>query len=160
MGEICIEDKRTAAGGRCVILKEDETTESHRQLTTCTYTDGSAETFCVGTGACTGTDTSRIGCGSCNGDNACNGIYGSSANPGTVTIGERSCIGTNACQKIYAKDPNTPVLIGDGSCIGTNACLEVYAVYNPGITIGDGSCHDNVGCKFLQGKFWKNCLHV
>ena len=158
MGETCIEDETSAVGGRCVVFEEDAVVESHRRLTTCTYADGSPGTFCVGTGACTGTDTSKIGCGSCNGANACNGFYGSETNPGTIAVGEKSCIGTSACQKIYAKYPNTPVVIGDGSCVGTNACLEVYAVYSPGITIGDGSCHDNVGCKFLQGKPCMNQL--
>lgn len=143
-------------------LEEAVAAESHRRLVTaCTYVGGGSGTKCVGTNACTGLDESKVGCGSCIGTDACSGFYGS----GTLTIGEKSCIGDNSCKNIYAKDSGSPVVIGDGSCLNNNeadACYNVYAAYEGGITVGNGSCHDNVGCKYLQGKSFVNrlvCVH-
>jgi hypothetical protein len=136
-------------------LEEAVAAESHRRLTACTYVGGGSGTKCVGTNACSGLDESKVGCGSCIGTNACAGFYGN----GTLTIGEKSCIGDNSCQKIYAKDSVSPVVIGDGSCLngtGKQACYNVYAAYEGGITVGNGSCHDNVGCKYLQGSVGSN----
>ena len=151
MGETCIEDETSSKGGRCVILEEGAVVESHRHLLACTYKDGSSGTFCTGTDACAGADANKIGCGSCKGDNACNGF------DGNITVGEKSCLGTSACQNIYA-NVSMYVLIGHGSCVGTYACSEVYSVYSPGINIGDASCHDNKGCMLLQGKSYAH-LH-
>ena len=128
LGEICIEDQTSSAGGRCV--KEDAFVDVHRHLETCTYSNGTSGTKCVGTSACdSSVDTDKVGCGSCIGNKACGSWTGD------VTIGEGSCLGNEACYDMTAASP---------------------------IAIADGSCHDNVACKYNRGKHSRqnNCLHV
>lgn len=91
-GEICAEDKTSSIGGRCVNLK----VEAHRQLTGCTFANGTDGFKCVGLDACTGADESKIGCGSCYGIKSC-------YRPGVVTIGESSCHDNAACMHLQGK---------------------------------------------------------
>ena len=48
-----------------------EQDEGRRQLEACQFADGKPGTKCVGANACAQIDLSKIGCGSCNGANAC-----------------------------------------------------------------------------------------
>jgi hypothetical protein len=66
----------------------------------CQFADGTPGTKCDGLDACLGIDTSKIGCGSCNGGNACK--FGNKFGNGTVStdkvnVGENSCNGLMAC---------------------------------------------------------------
>lgn len=66
----CFDDDTSSTGGRCGLV--DETSlkvQHHRELAgiACTYANGTAGVKCNGAVACTGLDTSIVGCGSCNG---------------------------------------------------------------------------------------------
>jgi hypothetical protein len=92
----CIEDKTSSIGGRCMNLK-GEVIEAHRQLTDCTFANGTDGNKCVGDNACTGADESKIGCGSCYGTKSCYQPIGD------VTIGENSCHDYVACMYLQGK---------------------------------------------------------
>jgi hypothetical protein len=95
-GMTCIEDKTSSIGGRCMNLK-GEVIEAHRQLTDCTFANGTDGNKCVGDNACTGADESKIGCGSCYGTKSCYQPIGD------VTIGENSCHDYVACMYLQGK---------------------------------------------------------
>jgi hypothetical protein len=63
----------------------------------CQFADGKPGTKCNGLDACLGiSDTSKIGCGSCNGIKACQ--YGNgTVSTDKVNVGENSCNGLTAC---------------------------------------------------------------
>ena len=86
-GQVCVEDSTSTMGGRCEILvsPDDEAAalEPQRERELCEK--------CTGLFACSGTDQSKIGCGSCIGDYACFSLSTD------VTIGELSCVGNWAC---------------------------------------------------------------
>ena len=125
-GLTCVEDETSSLGGRCNVLMDMETNiESRRLLVDCTFSDGTTGTKCVGANACTGSDITKIGCGSCLGDQSCRDMYAG------VTVGENSCLGDAACHK---------------------AGHNPYDTLTTSLTIKDGSCHDNVACKFLRGE--------
>jgi hypothetical protein len=67
MGETCVEDKTSSAGGRCVALEDEALVDSQRKLeTSCTYKNGTTGVKCTN---CDGTvDLNKVGCGSCIGE--------------------------------------------------------------------------------------------
>eukprot|EP00804_Cyclotella_cryptica_P023804 CCRYP_011174-RA/>CCRYP_011174-RA protein AED:0.07 eAED:0.07 QI:298/1/1/1/0.75/0.6/5/629/205 len=92
---ICVEDKGSSLGGRCVrpreagrtILNHTAVDEVERELQ-CEK--------CVGQRACYYTDPSKVACGSCIGTFTCYGFFGPS-------IGANSCIGDFACDRAASK---------------------------------------------------------
>jgi hypothetical protein len=48
--------------------------------------------------------------------------------------------------------------VGEGSCLGNEACNQMDATTTGSIIIGDGSCHDNVACKFNEGEYREELL--
>ena len=86
-GELCVEDPTSTVGGRCKVLAstDDEAAalEPQRERELCTK--------CTGNSACFGSDQSKIGCGSCLGDFACEHMESD------ITIGDDSCVGDYAC---------------------------------------------------------------
>ena len=80
VGEVCVKDSTSKIGGRCELVvsanNEAAAAEPRREL--CEK--------CTGTSACKGVDQSKIGCGSCQGYQACSGLASG------VTIGEQSCL--------------------------------------------------------------------
>jgi hypothetical protein len=79
------------------MMFDDARIESHRQLTACTFANGTNGLKCVGLDACTGADESKIGCGSCYGTKSCFEPIGN------VTIGENSCHDNVACMYLQGK---------------------------------------------------------
>ena len=85
-GEMCVNDSTSSVGGRCIVVSGNEAafdSENQRKLNNCIK--------CSGSYACHGTDSSKIGCGSCIGHAACYEL------PCGVTVGENSCVGEIAC---------------------------------------------------------------
>ncbi|KAL3791819.1 hypothetical protein HJC23_002450 [Cyclotella cryptica] len=130
---ICVEDKGSSLGGRCVrpreagrtILNHTAVDEVERELQ-CEK--------CVGQRACYYTDPSKVACGSCIGTFTCYGFFGPS-------IGANSCIGDFACDR--AANLNS---VGNGSCVGQYACSGASG------NVGDGSCNGERACYNLFGK--------
>jgi hypothetical protein len=67
--------------------------EGRRQLEACQFADGKPGTKCVGANACAQIDLSKIGCGSCNGANAC--LFPVITDK--ISVEENSCNGFEAC---------------------------------------------------------------
>lgn len=141
--ETCVEDSSSSAGGRCVVLEDEFAIEAHRELAACTFANGTDGVKCQGVNACNGADTTKIGCGSCNGQKACNSWNKA------FTVGEGSCVGASACYGFYS---TADITIGSGSCVGKEACAYLYNL-GTAITVGSGSCLDNVACKYMRGEF-------
>ena len=81
---------RSVSSTRLAPTKEQE---GRRQLEACQFADGKPGTKCVGANACAQIDLSKIGCGSCNGANAC--LFPVITDK--VSVGENSCNGFEAC---------------------------------------------------------------
>ena len=93
--------------------------EGRRHLEACTFADGTSGTKCDGLNACVGIDTNKIGCGSCNGNEACG--YSFVETTDNVIVGENSCNGETACQYFIGRYVDSPpvdvtvVTVGKGS---------------------------------------------
>ena len=72
----------------------DAPTTTTKEL--CQFADGKPGTKCDGLDACFGIDSSKVGCGSCNGGNACKFGNGT-VSTDKVNVGENSCNGLMAC---------------------------------------------------------------
>lgn len=95
---VCVEDASSSTGGRCIVTIAgtfSNSQEGRRQLVACTFADGTPGTKCNGSQACEGIDTSKVGCGSCNGYHACN--FSSYSTTDKVIVKEHSCNGADAC---------------------------------------------------------------
>ena len=85
----------------------------------CQFADGKPGTKCDGPNACVGIDTNKIGCGSCNGNEACG--YSFVETTDNVIVGENSCNGETACQIFIGRYVDSPpvdvtvVTVGKGS---------------------------------------------
>jgi hypothetical protein len=113
---ICVKDASSSKGGRCATADIGEAAKHHRQLIAepCQYANGTNGVKCDPANACDGSvDSSKIGCGSCIGDNAC------SLWSGDITVGEGSCVGNLAC---YNMETTSSITIGNGSCHDDVAC--------------------------------------
>ena len=89
----CVDDHTSSLGGRCVernMFSDGITSAS--APTPCTFANGTQGSKCTGANACGDSNITRIGCGSCHGNNACENM---AAN---TIIGENSCHGDGACQ--------------------------------------------------------------
>jgi hypothetical protein len=121
---VCVEDASSSTGGRCIVTDAWtvlNSQEGRRQLQACQFVNGTSGTKCVGSYACSGiTDLSKVGCGSCNGYQACMYSFAKGVNTlytDKVTVGENSCNGSQACFGIYSlmTNPFAEVVIGKGS---------------------------------------------
>ena len=96
---VCVEDASSSTGGRCIVTIAGtflNSQEDRRQLSACTFADGTPGTKCDGVDACAGIDNlSHVGCGSCNGKEAC--YFSSSFGTEKVFVEENSCNGLQAC---------------------------------------------------------------
>jgi hypothetical protein len=79
----------------------------------CQFADGTPGTKCDGYDACLGIDSSKVGCGSCHGEEACIHGHGQSTTD-KVIVGENSCNGKWAC-KGHIAQLDAGVVIGKGS---------------------------------------------
>ena len=84
---------------KCTVAPTKAPTNAPTALPTkasnCQFADGTTGTKCDGLKACEGIDTSKVGCGSCNGYHAC---YNSSySTTDKVIVKEHSCNGADAC---------------------------------------------------------------
>ena len=101
-------------------LPTKASTDAPTALTTkasnCQFADGTPGTKCDGVDACAGIDNlSHVGCGSCNGKEAC--YFSSSYGTEKVFVEENSCNGLQACTSHIidvTRRGGTPV-IGKGS---------------------------------------------
>jgi hypothetical protein len=131
--EVCVGDDTSSLGGRCAMFGAKEgVTKAHRDLAgacsgtypgnciECTMQDGAAGKKCDGYDACDFVDTSKVSCGSCNGQFACFNADG--------PIGESSCNGSRSC--VDAGGP-----IGESSCNGVYACFNQICEFNSYSTI-------------------------
>lgn len=122
-GSVCVEDNTSSIGGRCIKIKYvGDYVTSRRQLAT----------DCQYVNGTFGRK--------CVGIDAC-------YNADETKIGCGSCIGNYTCDSMSGD-----VTIGEHSCIGYAACYSASSGSGASITIGDGSCHDNVACAFLKSK--------
>jgi hypothetical protein len=99
-------------------LPTKASTDAPTALTTkasnCQFADGTPGTKCDGSQACEGIDTSKVGCGSCNGIDAC--VFSLTDNNSQVFVGENSCNGVFACSgHIQGVQSGNNVVIGKGS---------------------------------------------
>jgi phosphogluconate dehydratase len=120
---VCVKDASSSTGGRCIVTVAGtflNSQEGRRQLIACQFADGTSGTKCNGLNACARiTDLSKIGCGSCNGNEAC-WYYNFMGKPfyADVIVGENSCNGLQACSahiKFHVGKHNRNVVIGKGS---------------------------------------------
>jgi hypothetical protein len=150
-GLTCVEDATSSVGGRCVSLVVAEPViQSVVDVSLpCKYMNGTIGMKCAGADACSGSNDTRIGCGSCIGDFSCNNLTG------YVTIGENSCLGEWSC----AADPRRYgesrfVTIGDKSCVYPLSCVGQKG----NVTIGENSCSGFLSCKYANGM--ENPVHI
>jgi hypothetical protein len=90
----------------------DAPTALATKASNCQFADGKPGTKCDGLYACVGIEPSNIGCGSCNGEQACRSPF--TAYTDKVSVGENSCNGSHACINHISHF----VYIGAGSVIG------------------------------------------
>ncbi|CAJ1970414.1 unnamed protein product [Cylindrotheca closterium] len=147
---------------------------------TCYKCDGGDRQFL----ACQGALEELVGCNSCIGMGACEGmqtVRGIATNSclgpfacwlaDIVSIGQRSCSGDSSCQGIGATSPNngqgsrigTESCIGKGSCqgafdvtVGAEACRDFEACTVADGTIGSGSCIGIRACHMRESKISPN----
>jgi hypothetical protein len=143
-GLTCVEDPSSSVGGRCIALVVAEPVIQSVDDTSlpCKYMNGTMGIKCAGDYACSGSDDTRIGCGSCIGISSCRNLTG------YVTIGERSCLGDGSC----ALDPiraevSRVVTIEDNSCVYPLSCIGLVG----NVTIGESSCFGFLTCKYANG---------
>ena len=97
--------------------------DSSRELSTCTFANGTIGTRCTGSQACENQSYTSVACGSCNGDKSCWGVTMAQIEEGSC-VGEKSCymVTGSAGGEMMGVDERGYSLIGVGSCVGYASC--------------------------------------